>query len=186
MERVLGLSPAEMRDIFAEWNKGELDSYMIEITAAILAKQDPDTGKPLVQIILDTAEQKGTGKWTSTAALDLGVPAQTIAIAVFARMMSALKKERVAAAKVLAGPDARFTGDRKAFIEMIRHALYASKICSYAQGFQLLRAGNTHVSNGTRDAYGAIATTSAFSWMTRVPAAISCRMMSQKTQRSLS
>jgi 6-phosphogluconate dehydrogenase len=142
MERVLGLPPAEMRAIFAEWNKGELDSYLIEITAAILGKQDPDSGTPLVQVILDTAEQKGTGKWTSAAALDLGVPAQTIAIAVFARMMSALKKERVAAAKVLTGPDARFTGDRKAFVEMIRHALYASKICSYAQGFQLLRAAD--------------------------------------------
>jgi 6-phosphogluconate dehydrogenase len=142
MDRVLGLSPAEMRDIFADWNTGELDSYLIEITAAILAKQDPDTGKPLVQVILDTAEQKGTGKWTSGAALDLGVPAQTIAIAVFARMMSALKTERVAASKVLAGPEARFTGDRKAFIARIRDALYASKICSYAQGFQLLRAAD--------------------------------------------
>jgi 6-phosphogluconate dehydrogenase len=142
MDRVLGLSPAEMRDIFAEWNKGELDSYLIEITAAILARQDPDTGKPLVQVILDTAEQKGTGKWTSGAALDLGVPAQTIAIAVFARMMSALKTERVAASRVLAGPEAKFTGDRAAFLAMIRDALYASKICSYAQGFQLLRAAD--------------------------------------------
>ena len=142
MQRVLGLSPAEMRDVFAEWNTGELDSYLIEITAAILAKTDPDTGKPMVDVILDTAEQKGTGKWTSTSALDLGVPAQTIAIAVFARMMSALKQERVAAAKVLPGPEAKFSGDRKAFIANIRHALYASKICSYAQGFQLLRAAD--------------------------------------------
>jgi len=142
MERVLGLSPAEMRDVFAEWNRGELDSYLIGITATILGKRDPDTGKPLVQVILDTAEQKGTGKWTSGAALDLGVPAQTIAIAVFARMMSALKGERVAAAKVLPGPDERFIGDRAGFIAMIRHALYASKICSYAQGFQLLRTAN--------------------------------------------
>ena len=142
MQRVLGLSPAEMHDIFAEWNTGELDSYLIEITAAILAKKDPDTGKPMVDVILDTAEQKGTGKWTSTSALDLGVPAQTIAIAVFARMMSALKAERVAAALLLPGPDAKFTGDRNAFIANIRHALYASKICSYAQGFQLLRAAN--------------------------------------------
>ncbi|HVO34359.1 MAG TPA: NADP-dependent phosphogluconate dehydrogenase, partial [Gemmatimonadales bacterium] len=142
MQRVLGLKAAEMHDIFAEWNTGELDSYLIEITARILARKDPETGKPMVDVILDTAEQKGTGKWTSTAALDLGVPAQTIAIAVFARMMSALKKERVAAAKVLAGPDAKFSGDKKAFIANIRHALYASKICSYAQGFQLLRAAN--------------------------------------------
>jgi 6-phosphogluconate dehydrogenase len=144
MQRVLRLAPAEMHDIFAEWNKGELDSYLIEITAKILARQDPDTGKPMVDVILDTAEQKGTGKWTSAASLDLGIPAQTIAIAVFARMMSALKQERVAAAKVLTGPEPKFGGDRKAFIADIRHALYASKICSYAQGFQLLRAADEH------------------------------------------
>ena len=155
MERVLGLSPSEMQGVFAEWNRGELDSYLIEITAAILAKTDPDTGKPLVQVILDTAEQKGTGKWTSGAALDLGVPAQTIAVAVFARMMSALKAERVAAAKLLPGPDAKFTGDRKAFIAAIRDALYASKICSYAQGFQLLRAADAHYRWGLR--FGSIA-----------------------------
>jgi 6-phosphogluconate dehydrogenase len=142
MERVLGLAPAEMHGIFATWNEGELNSYLIEITAAIMATTDPDTGQPLVQLILDTAEQKGTGKWTSAAALDLGAPAQTIAIAVFARMMSALKAERMAAATVLAGPERRFDGDPHAFIEMIRQALYASKICSYAQGFQLLRAAN--------------------------------------------
>jgi 6-phosphogluconate dehydrogenase len=144
MRGVLGLSPAEMHDIFAEWNRGELDSYLVEITAAILARKDPGTGKPMVDVILDTAEQKGTGKWTSAAALDLGVPAQTIATAVFARMLSALKTERVAASKVLAGPDATFRGDRKAFLVDIRHALYASKICSYAQGFQLLKAANEH------------------------------------------
>ncbi len=155
MERALGLEPAAMHDIFAEWNKGELDSYLIEITAAILAKRDPDTGKPMVEVILDTAEQKGTGKWTSGAALDLGVPAQTIAIAVFARMMSALKDERVAAAKVLAGPSAKFSGDRKAFVAMIRDALYASKICSYAQGFQLLRAADEHYRWGLK--FGSIA-----------------------------
>ena len=142
MERLLGLGPAEMHDVFAEWNTGELDSYLIEITAAILARKDPDSVKPMVQVILDTAEQKGTGKWTSAAALDLGVPAQTIAIAVFARMMSALKSERVAASKVLAGPDVKFSGDKRAFIAAIRDALYASKICSYAQGFQLLRAAD--------------------------------------------
>jgi 6-phosphogluconate dehydrogenase len=142
MERVLALTPAQMQGIFTDWNAGELNSYLIEITAKIMAKMDPDTGKPLVQVILDTAEQKGTGKWTSTVSLDLGVPAQTIAIAVFARMMSALKAERVAAAKVLKGPAGRFPGDPTAFVEMIRQALYASKICSYAQGFQLLRAAN--------------------------------------------
>jgi len=142
MERLLGLSPAEMRGVFLEWNRGDLDSYLIEITAAILGKTDPDTGKPMVQVILDEAEQKGTGKWTSAAALDLGVPAETIATAVFARMMSAQKTERVAAAKVLAGPATRFTGDRTAFLAAIGRALYASKICSYAQGFQLLRAAD--------------------------------------------
>jgi 6-phosphogluconate dehydrogenase len=142
MEKVLGMTPAEMHETFAEWNKGELNSYLIEITSKILAKKDPETGKPLVHVILDTAEQKGTGKWTSAVSLDLGVPAQTIAIAVFARMMSALKSERLAASKVLTGPVARFSGDSKAFLGMIRQALYASKICSYAQGFQLLRAAN--------------------------------------------
>jgi 6-phosphogluconate dehydrogenase len=142
MERVLGLTPTEMQGIFEEWNQGELNSYLIEITAAILGKMDEETGKPLVHMILDTAEQKGTGKWTSAVALDLGAPAQTIAIAVFARMMSALKAERVAAARVLGGPELRFTGDRQAFVTMIRQALYASKVCCYAQGFQLLRAAH--------------------------------------------
>jgi 6-phosphogluconate dehydrogenase len=142
MERALGLTPADMRAIFARWNEGELNSYLIEITAAIMGTEDPRTGRPLVQLILDTVEQKGTGKWTSAAALDLGAPAQTIAVAVFARMMSALKAERVAASGVLPGPDRTFDGDRDAFIEMIRQALYASKICSYAQGFQLLRAAD--------------------------------------------
>ena len=142
MARVLGLSPVEMQRVFAEWNRGELDSYLVEITAAILGRNDPETGRPLVDVILDTAEQKGTGKWTSVAALDLGVPAQTIAIAVFARMMSALKGERMAAANVLDGPNPRLETDAEMFIEMIRQALYASKICSYAQGFQLLRAAD--------------------------------------------
>ena len=116
MARLLGLSPADMQGVFEEWNRGDLDSYLIEITAKILGKTDPDTGKPIVDVILDTAAQKGTGKWTSQVSLDLGVPAQTIAIAVFARMMSALKSERVAAAKVLPGPETRFDGDRKQFI----------------------------------------------------------------------
>jgi 6-phosphogluconate dehydrogenase len=144
MRAVLGLSPAEMHDIFAEWNRGELDSYLIEITADILARTDPDTGKPMVDVILDTAGEKGTGRWTSATALDLGVPAQTIATAVFARMMSARKAERVAASKVLPGPDTEFGGDPGAFIADIRDALYASKICSYAQGFQLLKAADEH------------------------------------------
>jgi len=124
MERVLGLSAEEMGGIFRQWNTGELNSYLIEITSKIMGKKDPETGKPLVHMILDTAEQKGTGKWTSTVSLDLGIPAQTIAIAVFARMMSALKKERVAASSVLKGPERSFTGDRTAFVEKIRQALY--------------------------------------------------------------
>jgi 6-phosphogluconate dehydrogenase len=143
MERLLGLSPDEMSEVFAEWNRGELNSYLIEITAEILAKKDPDTGKALVHVILDTAEQKGTGKWTSQVSLDLGIPSQTIADAVFARMLSALKKEREPASKILSGPNRTFQGDKKAFLEMIRQALFCSKICSYAQGFQLLRAANT-------------------------------------------
>jgi 6-phosphogluconate dehydrogenase len=143
MERGLGLHPEEMSSVFAGWNKGELNSYLIEITADILARKDPETGRPMVHVILDTAEQKGTGKWTSQVALDLGVPAQTFADAVFARMLSAIKKERVAASTVLTGPAAAFKEDREAFQEMIRKALFCSKICSYAQGFQLLRAANT-------------------------------------------
>jgi 6-phosphogluconate dehydrogenase len=143
MERGLGLTTDEMSRVFAEWNTGELNSYLIEITADILRKKDPESGKPLVHVILDTAEQKGTGKWTSQVALDLGIPAQTIADAVFARMLSALKKERVAASSLLSGPQAQITGaDQTESREMIRKALLCSKICSYAQGFQLLRAAN--------------------------------------------
>jgi len=139
MKQVLGMTPAQMHEIFKEWNKGELDSYLIEITADILAKIDDETGQPMVDVILDTAGQKGTGKWTSQSALDIGAPAPTVAEAVFARALSAIKEERVAASKILEGPPATFAGEREAFIEDIRRALYASKICSYAQGFQLLR-----------------------------------------------
>ncbi len=142
MEKILGMTPDEMHGVFAEWNKGELNSYLIEITSAIMAKKDSETAKALIHVILDTAEQKGTGKWTSQVAFDLGMPAQTIAIAVFARMLSALKNERVAASNVLTGPSISFHGDKKEFLEMIRKALFCSKICSYAQGFQLLRAAN--------------------------------------------
>ena len=140
MSRILGMSPMEMHWIFAEWNEGELDSYLIEITRDILGKTDPETEKPMVDVILDTAGQKGTGKWTSQSALDLGIPAQTVAEAVFARTMSAIKEERAAASKVLAGPEVSFDGDKEETIEKIRKALYASKICSYAQGFQLISA----------------------------------------------
>ncbi|NIA29843.1 MAG: decarboxylating NADP(+)-dependent phosphogluconate dehydrogenase [Actinobacteria bacterium] len=140
MQNVLGMSYDEMHDVFTEWNKGELDSYLIEITRDIMAKKDEETGKYMLDVIMDRAGQKGTGKWTSQAALDLGIPAQTVAEAVFARAMSAIKEERVEAAKQLHGPKKQFDGDKNEFIEMIRKALYASKICSYAQGYQLMRA----------------------------------------------
>jgi 6-phosphogluconate dehydrogenase len=139
MKHILGMTPAEMHEIFKEWNEGELDSYLIEITRDIMAKADDETGKPMVDVILDTAGQKGTGKWTSQSALDLGVPAPTVAEAVFARCISAVKEERVAASKTLTGPTPKFEGNKDEFIEDIRRALYASKICSYAQGYQLMR-----------------------------------------------
>ena len=135
----LGLSAAELSAVFADWNEGELDSYLIQITRDILRTPDAD-GAPLVDRILDTAGQKGTGKWTAIAALDEGVPLTLIGEAVFARCLSAAKEERAAASKVLAGPKPAFDGDRAAFIEDVRRALYASKIVSYAQGYQLMRA----------------------------------------------
>lgn len=139
MKEYLGMSAEEMHQVFKEWNSSELDSYLIEITRDILAVKDND-GQPLVDKILDTAGQKGTGKWTGIAALDEGVPLTLIGEAVFARCLSALKEERVAASKVLSGPKPKFEGDRKAFIEDIKKALYASKIVSYAQGYTLMRA----------------------------------------------
>jgi len=141
LKGLLGLKAAEMSPIFAEWNKGILDSYLIEITSDILQQKDPVTKKPFVDIVLDRAGQKGTGKWTSTNALDMGVPAPTIAEAVFARCISAIKDERVAASKILKGPSKKYRGSKKALLDAIHDALYCSKICSYAQGFQLLRAG---------------------------------------------
>lgn len=143
LKHVLGLSAEELHEVFAEWNKGELDSYLIEITADIFRKKDEETGKPMVDVILDTAGQKGTGKWTSQSALDLGVPLPIITESVFARFISAMKQERVEASKVLNGPEAKpFSGDREAFIESVRKALYMSKICSYAQGFAQMRAAS--------------------------------------------
>ncbi|MGD9318242.1 MAG: decarboxylating NADP(+)-dependent phosphogluconate dehydrogenase [Anaerolineae bacterium] len=139
MKHLLGMAAAEMHEVFEVWNEGELDSYLIEITRDILAHVDEETGKPMVDVILDTAGQKGTGKWTSQSALDMGTPAATVAEAVFARFMSAIKEERVAASSILEGPLPGYDGDREAFIEDIRRALYASKVCSYAQGFQLLK-----------------------------------------------
>ncbi|MBE4910410.1 NADP-dependent phosphogluconate dehydrogenase [Bacillus luteolus] len=143
MKHALGLEAQDLHEIFAEWNKGELDSYLIEITADIFTKMDEETGKPLVDLILDTAGQKGTGKWTSQNALDLGVSLPIITESVFARFISALKEERVNASKVLSGPEkAAYTGDKKEFIEAVRKALYMSKICSYAQGFAQMRAAS--------------------------------------------
>jgi 6-phosphogluconate dehydrogenase len=137
---LLGLSAAEQAKIFSEWNHGALDSFLIEITADILKQKDPKTKrKAFVDVVLDTAGQKGTGKWTSTSALDMGVPAPTIAEAVFARCVSAIKEERVAASKILKGPGRKYRGSKKALVQAIHDALYCSKICSYAQGFQLMR-----------------------------------------------
>jgi 6-phosphogluconate dehydrogenase len=140
MRNALGMEPAEISKVFGEWNEAELDSYLIEITRDILAKTDDETGKPMVDVIMDKAGQKGTGRWTSLAALNLGIPAQTIAEAVFARALSAIKDERLVAAKRLSGPDTAFAGDKEAFLDQLRQALFASKICSYAQGYQLMRA----------------------------------------------
>lgn len=142
MKNILGLSTVELHEVFAKWNEGELDSYLIEITRDIFTRQDEITGQPMVEMILDKAGQKGTGKWTSQSALDLGVPTPTITEAVFSRCMSAYKEERVAAAKVLSGPTIQYNGDKEAFIEAIHDALYASKICAYAQGFALLKAAS--------------------------------------------
>ena len=143
LQNVLGVSTDELHEIFTEWNKGELDSYLIEITRDIFAKYDPETGKPMVDVILDSAGQKGTGKWTSQSALDLGVPLSIITESVFTRFLSAMKEERVAASKVLRGPaKAPYQGDKAAFIEAVRKALFASKICSYAQGFAQMRAAS--------------------------------------------
>jgi 6-phosphogluconate dehydrogenase len=139
MKHALGMTAPRMQPVFDEWNKGELDSYLIEITRDIMGKEDEETGEPLLEKILDTAGQKGTGRWTSVEALNLGVPAPTVIEAVLARGISAIKEERVEASKYLKGPGGSFGGDKKAFIEMIRQALYASKICSYAQGFQIMR-----------------------------------------------
>src|SRR6185436_7719519 len=143
MKNGLGLGADEMHNVFAEWNKGDLDSYLIEITRDILAKKDED-GQPLVDRILDTAGQKGTGKWTVINSQELGIPITLMAEAVYARCVSALKEERVKAARKLKGPRpfigaAKNELRRKAFIEEIKSALYASKIVSYAQGYMLMR-----------------------------------------------
>lgn len=143
LKDVLNLDTNELHTIFSEWNRGELNSYLIEITADIFAKTDPDTGKPMVDVILDSAGQKGTGKWTSQNSLDLGVPLSIITESVFARFISAMKEERVAASKRLKGPaTSSYEGNPKELIEAVRKALYASKIASYAQGFAQMRVAS--------------------------------------------
>lgn len=134
----LGLNTDQLAQVFSNWNNGELDSYLIEITSSIFKHKDPD-GKPLVDKILDVAGQKGTGKWTIINALDLGMPLTLIGEAVFARCLSAIKEERVSASEVLKGPNVKFSGDHNEFIENVREALYAAKIISYTQGFMLMR-----------------------------------------------
>jgi 6-phosphogluconate dehydrogenase len=140
LRRVAGLEPEEQAAVFREWNRGDLDSYLIQITAEVLARRDPDTGRPLVDVILDEAEQKGTGRWTSQDALDLGVPATTITEAVFARFLSA-QRDRRRAAGTLAGPRAA-AGGRSGLVDAVREALYASKVVAYAQGFEQMAAAS--------------------------------------------
>lgn len=154
MRDILKLSPDQMHDIFREWNEGELNSYLIEITRDILAFKDTD-GKPLVDKILDTAGQKGTGKWTGISALDLGIPLTLIGEAVFARCLSAIKDERVAASGAISGPVSEFRGNKAEFINNLRDALYASKIVSYAQGYSLMKAAA--IEYGWNLNYGGIA-----------------------------
>lgn len=155
LHRSLGLTAGELHTVFSEWNEGELESYLIEITRDIFARVDQDTGKPLVDVILDEAKQKGTGKWTSQNALDLGVPTPTINAAVEARIISGYKEERVAASKVLKGPEPSEKKTNVEIVNDVRDALYAAKICSYAQGFTLLRMASDEYSYGLN--YGEIA-----------------------------
>lgn len=144
LQQALGLSAVELADIFAEWNQGELDSFLIEITAKIFRRVDEESGRPLVDLVLDKAAQKGTGKWTSQNSLDIGAPIPTINSAVEARILSSLKTERVAAANVLpAAAQPNYTGDRRALVDAVRQALYASKISAYAQGMAMLRMAST-------------------------------------------
>jgi 6-phosphogluconate dehydrogenase len=144
LRRGLGLSAGELAEVFAEWNRGPLESYLIEITAQIFTVADPQTGKPLVEMVLDKAGQKGTGKWTAQVALDLGVPIPTIAAALDGRLLSAMKEERVAAGRRLrTRKPRRYGGDRKELIAAVHDALLASKICSYAQGMSLIRVGSS-------------------------------------------
>ena len=143
LRQVLGLEAPQLADIFAEWNKGQLDSFLIEITAKVLRKKDAETGRWLVDLILEKAGQKGTGKWMSQIALDLGVAIPTVNAAVEGRILSAYKSDRVAASKVLSGPKpTKYPGEKKALIDAVRDALYASKICSYAQGLVMMKVAS--------------------------------------------
>ncbi|MHA2295411.1 MAG: decarboxylating NADP(+)-dependent phosphogluconate dehydrogenase [Candidatus Hodarchaeales archaeon] len=145
LKNLLKLGAKQLFEVYSEWNQGELDSYLIEITKNIFQVVDTITGQPLIDLILDTAGHKGTGKWTSQEALEIGIPTPTIAEAVFARFISALKDERLQASKILEGPEIKYEGNKEMFIESIRKALLASKICTYAQGFALLKeAGKVH------------------------------------------
>ncbi|WFD09370.1 NADP-dependent phosphogluconate dehydrogenase [Tepidibacter hydrothermalis] len=155
MKNLLNMSEEEMKEVFEKWNDGELQSYLIEITADILGKKDKETNKPMLDVILDIAGQKGTGKWTSKEALDLGVCTPSITEAVFARGISTIKEERVEASKKLNGPKKNIKIDKKQFIEDIRKALYASKMCAYTQGFTLLREASKE--HGWELNYGEIA-----------------------------
>ena len=149
LRKALGLDAQELADIFGEWNRGPLESYLIEITSQILSVVDPESGKPLVDMILDKAGQKGTGKWTAQVALDLAVPIPTIAAALDARMLSGMKDERVIASRLIkSSATLSHSGARKDFIQAVHDALYASKICSYAQGMSLIRAGSQRVEVG--------------------------------------
>ncbi|NDJ54072.1 MAG: NADP-dependent phosphogluconate dehydrogenase [Chloroflexi bacterium] len=155
LHRGLGLSAQELHEVFSTWNEGVLQSFLIEITAEIFATTDPETGQPMVDVILDKAKQKGTGKWTSQDALNLGGAIPTINAAVVGRIISSFKDERVAAAQQLSGPDSSYTGDKPAFIDAVHDALYASKICSYAQGMVLLRLADEEYGYGLD--YGEVA-----------------------------
>ncbi len=140
MKNAIGLGNDELYDVFAEWNRGDLDSYLIEITRDIFSVKDEETGQHLVDLVLDTAGAKGTGKWMSQLALDLGVPSTLVTEAVYARCLSAMKEARVRAGRQLTGPSGMYDGDKAAFVEKVRQALYASKICSYAQGYVQMQA----------------------------------------------
>jgi 6-phosphogluconate dehydrogenase len=143
LKNALNLSAMELRDIFADWNRAELNSFLVEITALVLDKIDPETRKPLVDLILDEAEQKGTGKWTAQDSMDIGVAVPTLSIAVSTRTLSAQKDERVAASAILKGPDSRFSGDRNQLIDRVRKALHVTMIVCYAQGFEQLRVASS-------------------------------------------